>query len=129
VQRALDEAPAARAAIEAVLRHNARTFSDPQKPHGCMIVLSSLTGGKESAETRRFLSESRRRSEEALRRRMERGIAEGDLLPSADPAPLAAYVTTVLHGLSVQARDGATRATLDAISDCAMACWDRLTGR
>jgi hypothetical protein len=33
----------------------------------------------------------------------------------------------VVQGLSVQARDGASREELDAVVDCAMAAWDALT--
>jgi hypothetical protein len=32
--------------------------------------------------------------------------------------------TTMLQGLSIQARDGASREALGAIVDCAMAAWD-----
>jgi hypothetical protein len=35
--------------------------------------------------------------------------------------------TTVVQGLSVQARDGATRAELEAVITCAMAAWETLT--
>jgi hypothetical protein len=34
------------------------------------------------------------------------------------------FVTTFLHGLSVQARDGASRAALNAAVDQAMRVWD-----
>ena len=30
--------------------------------------------------------------------------------------------------MSIQARDGASRDTLLAVADCAMAAWDKLTG-
>jgi hypothetical protein len=33
----------------------------------------------------------------------------------------------VVQGLSVQARDGASRAELEAIITCAMSAWDPLT--
>jgi hypothetical protein len=33
----------------------------------------------------------------------------------------------VVQGLSVQARDGTTRAELEAVITCAMAAWDTLT--
>ena len=128
VQRALDQAPTARAAVESVLRHNAKAYASPEKPRGCMIVLSSLLGAEEGLEVRRFLAELRRQGEAALRQRIERGVADGDLPPTADAATLAAFVTTVLHGLSIQARDGTPRATLDAIVDCALASWDALAG-
>jgi hypothetical protein len=34
-----------------------------------------------------------------------------------------------MQGMSIQARDGATRKALHAVADGAMAAWDGLTGR
>ena len=127
VQEALEAAPTVRTAIEAMLRVNAEAYVSPQKPRGCMIVLSSLIGAPENEELRGFLARLRRQGEAELRRRIERGIAEGDLPPGTDARRLAAFYTTVLQGLSVQARDGASRKTLNAIVDGAMAAWDDLT--
>ena len=39
---------------------------------------------------------------------------------------IARYYTTLVQGLSVQARDGASRADLEAVVTCAMAAWDTL---
>lgn len=128
VQQALDAAPTARAAVEAMLRANADAYAHPKKPRGCMIVLSSLVGAPEHEELRRFLARLRRQGEADLRRRIERGIAEGDVPRQADAQRLAAFYTTVLQGLSVQARDGASRKTLQTIVDDAMTAWDPLTG-
>jgi hypothetical protein len=62
-----------------------------------------------------------------IRDRLAHGIADGDL--TASPASLdaiARYYTTVVQGLSVQARDGASRSDLEAVITCAMAAWDTL---
>ena len=128
IRCALDEELTARAAVEAVLRHNAQAYPNPDKPRGCMIVLSSLLGTPESEEVRRFLTETRKAGEDALRQRVERGIAEGDVPAGADARKIAAFYTTVIQGLSVQARDGASTEALNAIVDCAMAAWDTLAG-
>jgi AcrR family transcriptional regulator len=127
IQRALDAAPTARAAVEASLRHNARAYARDDQPRGCMVVLASLLGTPENEAVRRFLKENRALGEEAVRRRIERGIAEGDVPTGADTRRMAAFYTTVTQGLSVQARDGASAEALDAIVDAAMAAWDKLT--
>lgn len=126
IQRVRDEAPTARAAVEAMLRHNARAYARDDQPRGCMIVLASLLGTPESEEVRRFLKDNRALGEEALRQRIERGIAEGDVPGGADARRIAAFYTTVTQGLSVQARDGAPAEALEAIVDSSMAAWDRL---
>lgn len=126
IQAALDTAPTARAAVEAALRHNARAYASPESPRGCMMVLSSLLGTPENEAVRQFLCDNRRAGEEALRQRIERGMAEGDVPTQADAARIAAFYTTVTQGLSVQALDGASEADLDAIVDSAMAAWEGL---
>ena len=59
--------------------------------------------------------------------RLARGIADGDLAASAASLDaIARYYTTVVQGLSVQARGSATRADLETVITCAMAAWDTL---
>lgn len=121
------EAPTAREAIEGMLRGNVADYTDPSKPPGCMIVLAATIGTVGNQGVRDFLAEQRRIGEEALRRRLQRGVQDGDLPPGIDVRALAAFVTTLQQGLSIQARDGASRATLEAIVDHALAGWDTMT--
>ena len=46
--------------------------------------------------------------------------------PAANLDGIARYYTTVVQGLSVQARDGASRADQEAVITGAMAAWDTL---
>jgi len=123
IEAALTAAPSARAAVEDVLRHNARAYTRPEMPKGCLVILSSLLGTAENDEVRTFLHHNRASGEKALRRRIDQGIREGELPPGTDPARLAKFYTTVLQGLSIQARDGATLAELQEVVDAAMAAW------
>ena len=125
--QALETAPTARQAVEDMLRVNAAAYVNPRRPPGCMVTLAATIGTPESAEVREFLAQCRQEAEDALQRRLARGVTEGDLPGSADTAALAAFYYTVLQGLSIQARDGASRKALSAIVDCAMAAWDGLT--
>ncbi|KYG09410.1 TetR family transcriptional regulator [Sorangium cellulosum] len=124
--RALHEEPTARRAVEAMLRSNVEGYASPGKPSGCMIVLAATLGTPESEGVRSHLAACRRGALDELQRRLDRGVAEGDLPAGTDTAALAAFYTTVLQGLSIQARDGASREALEAIVDCAMAAWDAL---
>jgi hypothetical protein len=58
---------------------------------------------------------------------LHRGVEDGDVPSGTDVAALAAFVTAVQQGMSIQARDGASRATLDAIVGQALTVWDTLT--
>lgn len=66
------------------------------------------------------------RDDGKLLERLGRAVAEGDLPANADPGTLASYGTTVLHGLSIQARDGCTREQAHAVIGGAMLGWDEL---
>jgi len=92
-----------------------------------MIVMAATTGTVGNAGVRDFLADKRRGGEDVVRQRLERGVADGDLPLTTDVATLAAFVTTVQQGLSIQARDGASLATLDAVVDHALAVWDAMT--
>ena len=59
----------------------------------------------------------------AIAARIRRGCDDGDLPKDTDVTALAEYVDVVLAGLSARARDGATRAHLDASINRAMAAW------
>lgn len=125
-ERALREEPTARAAVEAMLRDNADAYTDPDKPRGCLVVLGATTWTADNEPVREFLIGARRQTFEQIRGRLERGVADGDLAPDTDLDGLAAYVNTVLEGLSIQARDGTARETMHAIVDRALAGWPAL---
>ncbi len=124
--RALAREPTAYAAVAAMLHDNADDYTDPATPLGCMLVLGAPVGTPEHSGIREGLAEERRAAVERLRARLDRGIADGDLPAGADTAALAHFYSTVLDGMSIKARDGATNAELHAIADAALAAWERL---
>ena len=94
---ALRDEPTAEAAIAALLRHNAVSFTDPDKPHGCLIVLAATTYNESSHAVHGHLVEWRLAAETNFRERIERGIADGDV-----PEEVAR------DRLTVEQRDGKT---------------------
>jgi AcrR family transcriptional regulator len=126
--RALSGQPTSRAAVEALLRDNAAAYTSPGNPRGCMVVLAATNVTPANQGVADFLAEQRRNGRAEVLARLERGVAEGDLPPETDVAALSAYVSTVLHGLSFEARDGLSCDALNAIVDGAMAAWDALVG-
>jgi len=127
-RRALREQPTARAAIHEMLHAVADQITRPDAPHYCMLILAAPTGAVENHAVREFLAEGRRGQLGEIRDRLARGVTDGDLtVPPAGLDAIARYYATVVQGLSIQARDGATRADLDAVITCAMAAWDALT--
>jgi AcrR family transcriptional regulator len=127
-RRALREQPTARAAVHAMLRATADQITGPDTPHYCMLILAAPTGAVENHTVREFLADLRRDMHTTIKDRLARAVTDGDLTaPPASLDAIARYYTTVVQGLSIQARDGATRADLEAVITCAMAAWDTLT--
>ena len=129
-RRALREEPTARGAIHAMLRATADEITRPDAPHGCMLILAAPVGAVENHVVRDFLADLRRDMCTTIADRIARGVADGDLAATPDSLDaIARYYTTVVQGLSVQARDGASRAELEGVITCAMAAWDSLAGQ
>jgi AcrR family transcriptional regulator len=124
---ALSTGATARDAIAGALRANAVAYTEPENPRGCMIVLAATTYTERSAAVRDHLAGLRRGMERLFQDRVERGIADGDVRAGVDAAGVAAFYNAVMEGMSVQARDGATRAALLAVAARADAAWDVVT--
>lgn len=122
----LETAATAREACEGMLTASARAFTRPDKPPGCMVVLSALPGGDANGALREALVRGRAGAIDLLKARLRRGQAEGDVPAGTDVRAVATYLATVQQGMSIQARDGATRATLEGIVRATMAGWDGL---
>jgi AcrR family transcriptional regulator len=123
-RRALREGPTAREAIHAMLRATADQITHPEHPHYCMLILAAPTGAVENHAVREFLADRRHDMYVEIKDRLAR---DGDLqIPPAGLEAMARYYTTVVQGLSIQARDGATRAELETVITCAMAAWEAL---
>ncbi|MET8827918.1 TetR/AcrR family transcriptional regulator [Streptomyces sp. NPDC004610] len=126
--RALREAPTAREAVEAMLAGNLATFADPETPSGCMIVLAATNCGEGNREVADGLAHRRRRTVADLEARLERAVTDGELPGTAPVRDMAAFYATVLHGLSIESRDGVPPERLRTTVDSAMAMWDVLVG-
>lgn len=119
------EQPSVRRAVEKLFQGAIDMVMNPHHPDGCLLVQGALASGPSAASIRKELSLRRAAAETAVRRRLERAVAEGDLPARVDAAKLARYLLTVLWGLSVQAAGGASRAQLQSVAQLALGCWPK----
>jgi AcrR family transcriptional regulator len=129
VVRALEEGKTARDSVETMLRMTARTFSQPGKPHGCLVVLGALNCAPANRGAQEYLQAIRQRAPRIIKQRLDRAVAAGELPAHLDTKGMAAFYATVSHGLGIRAGDGASPAALMAAVDGAMAAWDTLTSK
>jgi AcrR family transcriptional regulator len=110
-------------AIGRMLRDAAAVFTRPGDPHGCLVALAATNCGAEADDIAADLASRRRRTEDAIRARIDRGLAAGDVAQDVDAGALAGLVTALLFGMSIRARDGASRTSLEGMVDRFMAMW------
>jgi TetR/AcrR family transcriptional regulator, copper-responsive repressor len=120
---AFAEAPTARAAVERLLTEAATELSSAGHPRGCMLVMSAATCSAASQDMQAEVAKRRAGMKKVLKARIERAIAEGELPRSTDSAALTDFYSAVFQGMSMQARDGASRKSLLATAQAAMRAW------
>jgi AcrR family transcriptional regulator len=110
--RALAEEPTARAALERLFREAIDLYARPGKGRGCMVVSAATNCTTGNDAVMRWLVERRRARTRSIVDRLRRAVKDGELDPGTDVVALGDYFVTLLHGLSVQARDGVPKKRL-----------------
>ncbi|RUV66799.1 MAG: TetR/AcrR family transcriptional regulator [Mesorhizobium sp.] len=128
--RALAEEPTARRVIERMLREAVETYTRPGRPQGCMVVSAATNCAVENDNVLHWLAEHRLARTASIVERLKQGVRDGELQPGTDAETLGDYYATLMHGLSVQARDGVPKERLHALITVAMQSLDaKLSGK
>ena len=122
------EQSAPHAAVERMLLGAAAMFTSPGHPPGCLLVTAATNCSVESAPVQKRLRGIRASTVRALEARMEEAIANEQLPVGTDVRGLALFFSAIIQGMSAQARDGASRAELEAIARSALRAWPRARG-
>ncbi len=122
-QSLMGDAKTAREAVAHFLEASALRLTNPHFPRGCMVVLAAVSCSEEAAPVQHALAACRAGWERALRQRIERGIAEGDVPVAASAAALASFYMAVVQGMALHAKDGASRKRLQEIAETALQAW------
>lgn len=121
--------PTAREAIEKLLTYAAHQFTDSSHPHGCLMMMATTTAANSSEALRKVIASKRSIARENMRARIRRGIEEGDVPPGTDVGALTDFYFTILTGMALQAREGATRKSLLATVAQALSLFPRAAKR
>jgi AcrR family transcriptional regulator len=116
----------AREAIHAMLDAAVDAYTGPGTPRGCLVILGAINCATENKAIQSYLLSIRREVSQAILDRLKQGQHHGDVPRTAPTIALAAYYSTVLHGLALQARDGVSRKTLTEVVEFAMANWQQI---
>lgn len=121
--RALAEEPRARDAVASLLRQAATAFTQPDRPHGCLLISAATNCSPQSADIAAHLRDLRAAGTRALEDKITAAVHAGELPVGTDPHALAVFYAATLQGMSAQARDGATQTELEQITDTALRAW------
>lgn len=118
----LDTASSVREGVGEWLKRSARILTRQECPSGCMVTLSNVASEGHVRPGER-VKRSRQQGIDKLTARLDQAVAERELAAGTDTAALARMYVGIQQGMSIQARDGADFATLDAMADMALALW------
>ena len=121
--RRIGDAPSAYDAARALMTAAATAYTGEATPRGCLLASATASGSAASADVQAAVAEVRQGMNSRLRMRIKRDIEDGVLPPGTQPAALAGLVLAVTQGMSVLARDGASRTSLLAIVKAALRAW------
>ncbi|WP_263909973.1 TetR/AcrR family transcriptional regulator [Achromobacter sp. 79A6] len=110
-----------REAVEKMLQDAVATYTRRGRPQGCMVVTAATNYAADNEPVMRWLTSHRKARTQSIIDRLEAAQRSGELKPGTDVQALGDYYAAVLHGLSVQARDGVSRARLLALIGPSMA--------
>jgi len=110
----------AKGAVRKLLLYMAEELCSCEHPRGCMMVLAASTSASASPFLQGKIAEKRAASRAALKARIERGIKEGDVAAGTNADELADFYSTIMTGMSLVSRDGASHKSMVATVENAM---------
>lgn len=111
---ALNNSPNIYAAVENALKECVGLFTGKDNPHTCLIMTAAINAAPEHAEHVETLKNLREEYKSVWKKRFEMAKTEQQLVPDADPTALADYFTTLIQGMAIKAKDGASLTSLES---------------
>lgn len=106
-------------AIRAYLRTAAREFA-AEPGLGCLVSTGTLTSGPDAQVSAALIRAEREKALADIRARCQAAVRSGELPGQSDVDGLSRAIAAVIQGMSVQARDGATREDLERLAQAAL---------
>ena len=127
-EQSISNATSAFAAAQDLLETSAALFTGDTTPPGCLLASATATGSDAAEDVRAAVAAIRTGGRLALRRRIEQDVQRGVLPTGTDAEGLSDLVFAAMQGMSILARDGASRAQLNAVARHVLAAWPMREG-
>lgn len=119
----LGDGATARAGVESLLICSAETLPKTRTaPSGCMVALGAVSDEWPATITR-VVRKVRHELLDNFRERLNAAVASGELPEATDVEALSRFYLSVIQGMAIQAKDGATVDELRGAAKAAMAAW------
>jgi AcrR family transcriptional regulator len=123
IESFLNLSPSAFEATEGMLKQSAVRFTGKETPSGCMLASAVASCSPEGKDMQIAAAKIRAKIESLLRQRIDRDIQEKVLPKTFSAEGLAALAIATIQGMSVLARDGASRKKILLIAETSMLAW------
>ena len=107
-------------AVEATLKACVSLYTGKDNPHTCLVMTAAINTAPEHAEHVETLRSLREEYKSAWKKRFEMADADQQLTDEANPNELAEYFTTLIQGMTIKAKDGASEDSLSSTSKLAL---------
>ncbi|WP_410055311.1 TetR family transcriptional regulator C-terminal domain-containing protein [Pantoea sp. Marseille-Q5743] len=125
----LKEAQEITEAIDTFFSEAADILLSPSAPCGCMVVLAAINVFAESADVDRAARLLRQEDKDLFEKRLTKAVQQQQLPAETDTAALATVLNTLLEGMSIEAKEGATPESLKMIGQHAVRLLQPLSHR
>jgi AcrR family transcriptional regulator len=109
--------------VRELLRDTVRAATGSGYPAGCMLAAGMINCGAEYEALAGTLTEIRNRRCKEIEAHLTQAVARRELPCDADIPAMGRYISALIQGIAIQAKDGASETELFALVDVAMQCW------
>ena len=113
-------------ALEDYFTAVATCFTSKDTPAGCFMINTSATLAASSEEIAHTVKSRHGMQEETLCRFLQQRQQRGEIPAQCDPQKLAQYLSCILQGMSISAREGASLEKLQTITQTTLRLWPEL---
>jgi AcrR family transcriptional regulator len=118
----IDDGPTVRSSMQKVLMAAAKVLPGREEvPSGCLVTLAA--GAEISGAVSEAARKGRLGSLSRLRGGLKGAVATGELPRSTNVDRLGRFYLSVVQGMAIQARDGASQTDLEGMAKAAMLAW------
>jgi AcrR family transcriptional regulator len=108
-------------ALKQLFAETIKLYTCKQNPTSCLIMTAAINCAPEHHDHVETLKHLRSHYKAAFKIRFDQALTEQQLKSDANPDALAEFYATLIQGLAIRARDGATKAELEHTCELGLA--------